>query len=82
MQGLWWPYLDSIARPVTSPNVFKVSSLPSDKIADLSKFKAFADNCKCESDSNIEICLWKGRKHCGEREKILVPAFFPFPKTF
>ena len=60
-----------------------IKPLPSNKILDLSKLKAFADHkihCKC--DSKTEICFEKGRKHCGKRRKCWLPAFSPFPTMF
>ena len=30
----------------------------------------------------LEICFWKGRKHCGKRRKYLLLAFSPFPTMF
>ena len=32
-----------------------------------------------ECVSEIEICFWKGRKHCGKRRKWWFSAFSPFP---
>ena len=32
-----------------------------------------------KSDSKIEICVGKSRKHCGKRRKCWLPAFSPFP---
>ena len=33
-------------------------------------------------DSDIEICIWKSRKHCGKRRKCWLPAFSPFSAVF
>ena len=36
-----------------------------------------------KSDSKLEICFGKERKHCGKREKMLVTSIFSFfPKCF
>ena len=35
-----------------------------------------------DSDSKIEICVGKNRKHCGKRRKFWLPAFSPFPTMF
>ena len=58
-----------------------VNSLPNEKILDLSKLKAFADN-KLNVSGKLEFVFGKGRKHCGERRKCWSPAFFPFPTMF
>ena len=39
----------------------RFNSFPNDKILDLSKFKAFAD----DKINVTKICFGKGRKHCG-----------------
>ena len=49
--------------------------LPNDKILDPSKLKGFT-NDKKKCDSKIEICLGKGRKHCGKRGKCWLPEMF------
>ena len=35
---------------------------------------------RCES--NMKLCFWKGRKHCGKRRKGWLPAFSSFPTMF
>ena len=50
-----------------------INPLPKDKCIDWSILKAFADAKKKKN----EICLRKGRKHCGKRT-----AFSPFPTMF
>ena len=49
------------------------NSLPNDKILDLSKLKAFADN-------KINVAQ-KGYKTLWEKEKMLVTHFLLFPQT-
>ena len=51
--------------------------LPTDKIWDLSNLKAFCRwHFKCRS--NDDLCYWLDRKHCGEKEKMLVTSIFSF----
>ena len=57
-----------------------VSSLPNDKILAWTKFTAFV-NYKI-TDSKIEICVGKSRKHCRKRRKCWFPSFSPFPTMF
>ena len=45
-----------------------VNSLPNNKILDLSKFKALADD-KINVIQNTEILFGMVRKHCGKRKK-------------
>ena len=52
--------------------------LINDKISDLPKLKAFAEDTSNETQ-NLEICVLKGRKHCGKRRKCRLQAFSPFP---
>ena len=53
-------------------------TLPNDKILDLSKLKASADD-KMDCDSKTEIYFGKGRKHSGKRRNCWLQAFSPFP---
>ena len=57
------------------------NTLPNDKIVDLSKSKAFADD-KINVAEKLKFVFWKGRKHCGKRRKCWLPAFFPFHTMF
>ena len=59
-----------------------MNSLPNNKILDLSKLKALAIDKIIICGPNIEICLEKGRKHCGKRRKSRLAAFSPFLKMF
>ena len=67
----------------------RLNSLPNDKIIDMSKLKAFADN-KTDMIEKLKFVLGsignivgKGeRKHCGKRKKCWLPAFSPFPIMF
>ena len=62
------------SKGLTHFNIYFVNSwyllffnpLPNDKILNQSKLKAFADG-KMNLTKKIEICFWKGRKHCGEK---------------
>ena len=68
-----------------------INTLPNDKIVDMSKLKAFADD-KLDVTEEIENCPEKGRKQCGKKEKMLVSSIFsfshnvfkrpPFPQCF
>ena len=55
--------------------------LPSDKFLRLIQILS---TCRGQnnSDSKIEICVGKSRKHCGKRRKCWLPAFSPFPTMF
>ena len=52
-----------------------VNPLPNDKILDFSKLKAFADD-KINVTKELKFGMGKGRKHCGEKEKMLVTSIF------
>ena len=59
-----------------------VYSLPNNAILDQPKLKGFAEN-RNKCDLKIEIYFVKGKKHCGEKEKVhWLPAFSPFPTMF
>ena len=60
---------------------FSFNSLPNDKILDLSKLKAFADN-NLNVYQKLKFALGKNRKHFGKRRKCWLPAYFPFPTMF
>ena len=64
-----------------SKHLICLTSLPNDKIFDLSKLKAFADN-KIIVTQKLKFALWWGRKHCGKRRKCWLPAFSPFSTIF
>ena len=57
-----------------------VNSLPNDKLLDLLKLKALADDKITER--KIEISVGKCGKYCGKRRKSWLPAFSPFPTMF
>ena len=46
-----------------------INSLSSNNYLNLSKLKAFGDDKKKKKNvtEKIEICLCKGKKHCGKR---------------
>ena len=50
---------------------------PKRQILDSSKPKVFADN-DFKFDKRLRKVLEKGRKHCGEKEKLLVTSNFSF----
>ena len=51
--------------------------LPSDKILDWSKFKAFA-NDKIIKTQKFKFAFEKSTKHCAKKEKMLVTSIFSF----
>ena len=55
-------------------------TLSNDRILDLSKLKAFADD-KCDS-KKPKFTFGRVEKHCGKRRKCWLPAFSPFPNMF
>ena len=55
--------------------------LPNGKILDKSKLKAFPDN-KSQCNLKAEILFGIGRKQCGKRRKLWLPAFSPFSTMF
>ena len=58
-----------------------IDPLPNDKIFDMTKLKAFADDKL--SVAEMAIFLYdKSRKHCGKRRKSWLPAFSSFPTVF
>ena len=59
-----------------------MNSLPNDKILDLSKLKAFAEDKINVYNSKTGIPFGMVRKHCGKRRKCWLPAFSPFPTLF
>ena len=60
--------------------LYLLNSLPNNKIWDLTKLKAFADNLNIEK---MTISLFdKSRKQCGKRRKCWLPAFSPCPRVF
>ena len=56
-------------------------TLPNDKNLDMSKLEAF---CTWQNKHGwiVEICFWKGRKHCRKRRKCWLSAFSSFPAMF
>ena len=58
-----------------------LNPLPNEKILDLSKLKAFADD-KISVTQKLKFFFGKGRKHCGNRRKCWLPAFSPFLTMF
>ena len=59
-----------------------MNSLQNDKILDLSKFKAFADD-KINVTKKTERSFWDGKKTLWEKDKMLrLPAFSPIPTMF
>ena len=72
-----------ITAPIECCSGYKYShcnSLPNDKILALNKFKT----CRRQNNSNskVEICIGKSRKHFGKKRKCWLPAFSPFPTMF
>ena len=59
----------------------KVNSLPSDKILEVSKFKAFADNI-INVTEKLKFALRRVENIGGKRRKCWLPAFSPFPTMF
>ena len=56
------------------------TSLPNQKVLD---YTEAAWQHKINKSENIEICLWKGRKHCGKRRKCwLYQHFSPLSTMF
>ena len=60
---------------------FQVNPLPNDKILDMFKLKALADD-KIKVTKKTDICFGKGKKQCGKRRNCWLPAFSPFPTLF
>ena len=58
-----------------------VNSLPTNKILDFTKLKAFADD-KLNIARMMISPYDKSRKLCGKRRKCWLPAFSPFPTVF
>ena len=56
-----------------------VNSLPNNKILNLSKLKAFADD---KINVSQKLKFGKSRKHCRKRRKCWLPAFSFFPQCF
>ena len=56
------------------------SSLPNNKILDLSKLKAFSDDIYCHE--KLEICFSWDIKHWWKRRKCWLPASPSFPTMF
>ena len=55
--------------------------LPNNKLLDMSKFKAFADDLLNVAKITISLCD-KSRKHFGKKRKYWLPAFSSFPTVF
>ena len=55
--------------------------LPNDKILELSKFKAYADD-KINATRSLNFVLGGVKNILGKRRKCWLPAFSPFPKMF
>ena len=53
--------------------------LANNEILDLNEMKVFADNkIKKKKNQKNEICFMKGRKLCGDKQKMLVTSTFFF----
>ena len=58
-----------------------LNPLPNNKILDLSKSKAFADD-KINVTEKVKFVLESIKKHCEKRRKCWLPAFSPFSTMF
>ena len=57
------------------------NSLQNEKILDVTKLKAFADDKINVAEMMIPV-FSRVKKHCGKRRKCWLPAFSPFPTMF
>ena len=57
-------------------------TLPNDKILDVTKLTAFADDKLNFAKMTISLFDRVGKKHCGQRRKCWLPAFSPFSPVF
>ena len=65
---------------IYSVSIEGVNSLPNDKILDLTKLKAFADDKL--NVTKMTVFLFNREENCGKRRKCWLPEFSLFPTVF
>ena len=65
---------NSVSCPTKCRDFNSFSKRQNFRLVQIERFCRRQNRC----GSKIEVCLWRGRKHCGKRRKCWLPAFSPF----